>query len=295
MPDKLAKRVDVLVARLAASQHGVASVTQLRSLGLSRNMVADRVRAGRLHRVHRGVYAAGHLKLSDEGRWMAAVLAYEGDCVLSHRSAAELWRLLTPRRGAVDVTVPGRSGRDGRPGIRLHRSTTLTPRESTRRAEIPVTTPARTLADLRGCATPDELGRARRQAEFFGFRTELAEPKPVELSRSVLERRFLQLCRRHHLPAPDVNSTLLGYEVDFLWDFARLVVETDGNEAHSGRASIEYDRRREARLAAAGYEVLRFTWTQVVERPEEVVAALRARLIRVAPGRRSQGPSGAMG
>src|SRR5688500_5467168 len=116
MPNKVAKRLDVLIARLAAAQHGVISLTQLLSLGLSRSMVADRARNGRLHRIHRGVYAVGHPKLSNEGKWMAAVLAYEGDTVLSHRSAAELWRLLPARTGAVDVTVPGRSGRNSRDG-----------------------------------------------------------------------------------------------------------------------------------------------------------------------------------
>lgn len=209
---------------------------------------------------------------------MAAVLACGAGAVLSHRSAAELWRLLPPRNGSVNVTVPQRSGRSQRPGIRLHRSTTLTQPQTTRRAGIPVTNPARTLTDLHTCATPDELSRARRQAEFFGYQTETADHKPVARIRNELERRFLRLCRRHRLPTPLVNAPLLGYEVDFLWPQARLAVETDGYEGHSGRASFEYDRRRAAKLAAARYEVMRFTWRQVVEHPDEVIAALRARL-----------------
>jgi very-short-patch-repair endonuclease len=280
-----ATSVDVLLAKLAANQHGVVTVSQLRAVGIDPSAIAYRVRNGRLHRIHRGVYAVGHARLSNEGRWMAAVLAYGGDAVLSHRSAAQLWRLLTPRKGPIDVIVPGRGGRDKRRGIRLHRSTTLTQPQTTRRANIPVTTPARTLEDLRGCATPDELSRARRQAEYLGYRVEEVERKPVELSRSELERRFLRLCARHHLPPPQVNTPLLGYEVDFLWPLAKLVAETDGYDGHSGRESFEYDRRREARLAAAGYEVLRFTWRQVLEHPEEVVAALRTRLMPPLPSR----------
>ena len=168
------------IARIAGNQHGVISALQLHDPGVDSNAIAYRVRVGRLHRVHQGVYAVGHGRLFTEGAWMAAVLSYGGDTVLSHRSAAELWGLLHPRRGIVDVTVPGRSGRRNRKGIRLHRSTALTQRQSTRRLNIPVTTPARTLEDLRRCATPDELSRARRQAEFIGYRTELAAPRPMD-------------------------------------------------------------------------------------------------------------------
>ncbi len=199
-------------------QHGVVTWAQCRFAGLSREAIGRRVRSGRLHRVFRGVYAVGHAKLSNEGRWMAAVLACGDGAVLSHRSAAELWRLLPPRTGSVDVLVPGTSGRKQRPGIRLHRSTLLTQPDLTRRAAIPVTTPARTLLDLRRRASPDELSRARRQAEFFGYRTEARDRRrPIEMTRNELERRFLRLCQRHHLPSPQVNAPLLGYEVDFLW------------------------------------------------------------------------------
>ena len=209
---------------------------------------------------------------------MAAVRSCGESAVLSHRSAAELWGLLSPRRGPVDVAVPGRTGRRGRPGIRLHRSTTLTQRRSTRRLNIPVTTPARTLEDLARGATSDELSRARRQAEFLGYRTELSTPRPIDLTRSELERRFLRLCARHHLPAPLVNAPLLGHEVDFLWPLAKLVVETDGYRAHRGREAFEHDRRRAARLATGGYEVIRFTWRQLLDEPEDIVAVLRSRL-----------------
>src|SRR6266511_1300992 len=143
---------------------------------------------------------------------MAAVLAGGEGAVLSHRAAAELWRLLTPRRAETDVTVPGHGGRRQRPGIRLHRSATLTQQETTRRNGVPVTSPARPLVDLRVCATPDELSRARRQAEFFGYRIEAADSKPIAVARNELERRFLRLCQRHHLPRPLVNAPMGGYE-----------------------------------------------------------------------------------
>ena len=289
MRKETASSPDLLLSRVAATQHGVVTYAQCRWAGLSNAAIARRVESGRLHQIFRGVYAVGHAKLSNEGRWMAATKACGSSALLSHRSAAELWRLLPPRTGRIDVLVPGTSGRQQRQGINLHRSTTLNQQQSTRRLNIPVTIPARTLADLRSCATLDELSRARRKAEFSGYRTDLEEPKPIELSRSELERRFLRLCRRHHLPSPEVNAPLLGYEIDFLWRFAKLAVETDGYGGHSGRESIEYDRSREAKLAAAGFEVLRFTWLQLLDRPNEVVAALRARLTPALPSPQSAG------
>ncbi|HET9120291.1 MAG TPA: type IV toxin-antitoxin system AbiEi family antitoxin domain-containing protein [Solirubrobacterales bacterium] len=95
MPEEGGKQGrDGAIARLAAHQHGVVSVQQLYAAGLSSSTVGDRVNAGRLHRVHRGVYAIGHPHLSDRGRWLAAVLASGKGAVLSHRSAGELWGIL---------------------------------------------------------------------------------------------------------------------------------------------------------------------------------------------------------
>ena len=93
--------------------------------------------------------------------------------------------------------------------------------------------------------------------------------------RSELERRMLWVCRRHHLPPPEVNVTLGPYTVDFLWREQRLVVETDGWEAHRGRQAFEDDRARDAYLRLEGYEVLRFSWRQVMHDPASVVALLR--------------------
>jgi very-short-patch-repair endonuclease len=209
---------------------------------------------------------------------MAAVLACGEGAVLSHRAAAALWRLLPAPTGRVDVTVPRRGGRKQRRGIRIHRSTTLTQQATTRRAIIPVTTPARTLDDLRRCVPPQELGRARRQAEVFGYRLEDAAAIEPDLTRSELERRFLRLCKRASLPGPEVNARIGDHVVDFLWRRSGLIVETDGYRYHRGRASFEHDHRRQARLVAAGYEVLRFTWRQIVDEPDEVINAVRARL-----------------
>jgi predicted transcriptional regulator of viral defense system len=94
-------KADARVAAIAARQHGLITLTQLIQAGIRRSALSRRVGAGRLHRIHRGVYAVGHPGLSREGRWMAAVLACGDGAALSHRSAAELWDLLPPARASI--------------------------------------------------------------------------------------------------------------------------------------------------------------------------------------------------
>jgi predicted transcriptional regulator of viral defense system len=112
------------------------------------------------------VYAVGHDALGNEGRWKAAVLACGEGAALSHTSAAALWGMLDPTAGPVHVTVPSQAGRRRRDGIRIHRCTTLLAGHTTVRARIRVTTPARTLADLRGTRPASEYRKALREAEF---------------------------------------------------------------------------------------------------------------------------------
>lgn len=66
---------DVCVARRAAEQWGVLTTEELVACGLSRRAIVTRSRNGRLHRVHRGVYAVGHPSLPLEGVFVAAVKA----------------------------------------------------------------------------------------------------------------------------------------------------------------------------------------------------------------------------
>jgi very-short-patch-repair endonuclease len=288
MDRKPATTPDERLARLAARQHGVVSLAQLEATGIKADAARQRVRAGRLVRIHRAVYAVGHGGLSPQGRWMAAVLACDvgggSGCVLSHRSAAELWTLLPPTDGVPHVTLPGISGRDKRRGIRLHRSRALTPADCTRRLNIPVTTPTRTLLDLSRIGSAPELATARRQAEFLGLPLDEKrldgprERSESPRSRTDLERDFLRLCRRHRLPEPEVNVPIDRYQVDFLWRGERLVLETDGWAAHRGRMAFEEDRRRATVLATLGFEVMRVTWRQVKDEAAEVAAAVRARL-----------------
>jgi very-short-patch-repair endonuclease len=309
---------DLSVAKIAARQHGVISIWQLRSAGLGGNAVTRRVRAGRLHRIHRGVYAVGHSRPPREGICMAAVLACGGvhrpksrdrpagytvvshessdqtaampildywRAAVSHRSAAELWGLLPPRDGPVDVSIPGNCGRAKRRDVRFHRSLSLLPAHVTVREGIPVTTPVRTIADLRRASSgearlivPRELRRAIRQADVLGL--PIGPDVDRDRTRSDLERDFLWLCRRHGLPAPEVNVRVGCHLVDFLWRDRCLVVETDSYLYHRGQISFQDDHQRDLDLRALGCEVIRLSERQLNEMPERIAEVLRAELRR---------------
>ena len=280
---------------MATRQHGVISIAQLLEAGLNRNAVGYRTQLGVLHRIHRGVYAVGHPAISIEGRWMAAVLACGGPltqagqssvlghwrAARSHRSASALWGLLDPASGAVEVTIPGDMGRSRRRGIRLHRSTTLAAADVTIRRGIPVTKPSRTIRDLKRLASSSSAGaaiatadlrRAIRQAEVLGLDT---GPATGDGTRSELERRFLTLCRTEGIPPPELNVRVHGFEVDFLWRAAKLVVETDGYRFHRGRSAFESDRARDLTLRGAGLAVIRLSQRQIAEEPRQVAEILR--------------------
>jgi len=271
---------DGVVAGLAARQHGVVSLAQLRAAGLGDGAIKWRVRRGRLHPVHRGVYAVGYARVVGRGRMWAAVLAYGG--VLSHRSAAAVWDLV-PWPTTVDVTLAAK--RRSVPGVRAHRSRTLTleaichdPADG-----LPITGVARTLADLATTETPYRLERICHRAEHLRI-LDVPDPSPrklraalatlehadPKLPRAGLEDRFLELVAEAGLPRPEVDARIGPYVVDFLWRDVRLVVETDDVATHHTRRAFAADRRRDVELGLAGYRVLRFTWADVTGRPEWV-------------------------
>lgn len=208
---------------------------------------------------------------------MAAVLACGEGAVLSHRSAAEFWGLLRPLGGPVGVSIPSNSGRATRQGIVLHRCASLSGdpvgsvRLVTRRDGIPVTSPARTIEDLRGVVPPYLVRRATRQAEF----AKLIDLPGSDRTRSDLEGDFLALCRAHGIPGPEVNVRVGRVTVDFLWRHQGVAVETDSYRYHRGRVSFQDDRARDLILRRHGFEVRRYSELQVNESPAEVAGDLR--------------------
>jgi very-short-patch-repair endonuclease len=301
MGRKVAKP-DLRVAEMAGKQHGVVSVDQLRRFGLSEKAIARRVDGGLLHRVHRGVYAAGHSALAPEGRWLAAVIALGGGprgggsvlehwrAAVSHRSALSLWSLLPVDQAPYDVIVAGNGGRARRSGIRVHRCLSLAPGDVTLHRGIPVTTPARTIADLRaaianrrrGTISDRDLRKAIRQANVLGL--PISKKDARVRTRSDLEGDFLWLCRRHRLPPPEVNVRIGPYLVDFLWRERRFVVETDSYLYHRGEAAFQDDHARDLELMRRGFEVLRISELQLDEEPARVAEVVAGKLRPAGPG-----------
>lgn len=112
------------IAALAGRQWGVVARRQLDAAGVPDGAIGHRVRAGRLHRVHRGVYVVGHTRLGLEGRLVAAALACGPGAVVPHRSAAQLRGIRDGFRERIEVTTALR-GRGSRPGIDLHETRRL--------------------------------------------------------------------------------------------------------------------------------------------------------------------------
>ena len=285
--------------RVAARQWGVVTRRQLEVLGLRETGITEWVRAGRLVRLHRGVYAVGHDRLMIQGRWLAAVIACGSGAVLSHQSAAALWEL-RQGSGVIHVTVPSQNGRLRRAGIRVHRSSRLAPEDVTVHDGIPVTTVARTLLDLADVLDKQALRRAITEAEYRG-RFDLTTVNAVVQSnpgrrgavllsaagarahrtRSDLEIKFLRFLDRHGVEEPHTNLWIEGYELDFVWTRAGLVVELDGVAAHGTRAAVRRDRKKDRVLWRAGFRVMRLT-DDALDAEAEVLADLAQAGVNVA-------------
>jgi very-short-patch-repair endonuclease len=301
-PEHVRGRGDGEVARIAALQRGFIHRRQLLAAGLSRSAIAHRLGQRRLFAYHRDVYLVGRRTLEPLGREMAAVLHLDGFALLSHRSAAAIWGLIDPDHGGVEAVQLTLVGRDRHSGseIRFHRVASVAPADIRCRSRLPVTSPARCVVDLAGSGSQLELENAVAECRRRGLASdreirsalgrnpratgakrllELIDSGRAALTRSVAERRLLELIRAAELPQPLANAAVCGHVVDLFWPEQRLIVEFDGWETHGRRTSFETDRRRDQRLVAAGYRVIRITWRQLQHEPLAVIARLAAALV----------------
>jgi len=299
---------DAALAALAGTQQAILKLEQICELGLGAAAVRQRAAAGRLHRQYRGVYSiVPRNLLTREGRWLAAVFAAGPGAVLSHRSAAALHGLRPFSGVTIDVTIPTRTMRK-QPGIRIHRSTTLTEKDVTIVDGIPCTTVARTLLDLADVENRRGLERAFDQSEIAGAFDLRAIEDQLErnftrraagLVRAVLEEHYigrtptwneleeavLTVCRAAGVPEPEVNQWLVlpdggqAIRPDFMWRRERVVLEADGRATHGTSQRFERDRRKDQRMIVAGWRSIRTTWRQVFRRPDELRVTLATVLL----------------
>jgi very-short-patch-repair endonuclease/predicted transcriptional regulator of viral defense system len=294
------------MAELARRQYGVVSRRQLLDRGWTKQEIDWRIRTGRLHRIHDGVYAVGHKVIPKQGLWMAAVLASGPEALLSHHTAAALWGIRGYSGGSIHVTVPHKSTSTKR--TRRHFSVVPIDERGVEEG-IPVTSVHRTIFDLAATASVDDVVAMIKEAEYLNRWDRLSLPdllerypgkrgsrnvryalkrlkeEPPGRTRSKLEQRFGPFLLRHRLPLPRFNDWIfLGpkrFQVDCHWPDLRLIVELDGWEGHSTRSAFQDDRARDRVLKVAGYSLIRLTWAQLNTEPTAVAADLRKLLGRV--------------
>jgi hypothetical protein len=263
-------------------------------------------RLGRLHPDRRGVYALGRPELTRLGVWMAAVLACGPGAVLSHLTAALLWRLWEGNEGSIEVSV-ARGRCPQLSGLVVHRRAALSPEDITEHVGIPVTSPICTLIDIAPSLSRAELERAVNQADKLDLATpeeirvgldragsrrgvgvlrKLLDRATFTLTDSELERRFLPIATGAGLPLPLTQQIVNGFRVDFFWPDLGLIVETDGLRYHRTPAQQARDRLRDQTHTAAGLTPLRFTHAQVRYEPGYVRATLARAASRLRLSRR---------
>ena len=287
--------------RVASTQHGLVARHQVIGAGVSPSGLRRWVAAGRLTPVRSGVYRLAGAPPTWEQHLLAAVMAAGDGAMASHRSAARLWRLLD--HDLLEVTVPARR-RPRLVGVAVHRSGDVVAAHCLRRRGVRTTSPLRTLVDvgavLGPAAVEDVLDRAleqrlltvagaeqalevigRQGRSGAGVLRAVLDHRALGTRRpdSVLEPRMARLLRDAGLPSPDFQHAVrrgrrLVARVDFAYPDVRLALEVDGWTAHSSRRSFQSDLERQNALVAMGWTVLRFTWADVVRRPDRVASQI---------------------
>jgi very-short-patch-repair endonuclease len=261
------------VAAIAARQWGCITTAHLVSCGVTPPVISRWVAEGRLYRLLRGVYAAGHISPAPEQRWQAALLSYGKDAVLSRYVSIALHGLGKPP-SVTTVAVP-RAVRAQR-GVKPHFSSMPFERdEVVIRKGLRTTSIERTLLDLAAIGEPVErlvaeavakrltsIAKLRayveRRAGARGARR-LSSCIEGRQTRSKLEDEFVRWLEDRRLPVPSLNEPFGPFTLDGFWHEARLVLEIDDFETHGTAEPFEGDRRRDTYTASRGLRTIRAT------------------------------------
>lgn len=275
-------------AGLARRQHGIVTREQLLAADVSSAAIGRWLANGLLHRVHPGVYRFGHRAPSTEATYLAAVLAGGGGAALCGFAAAHLYDALR-RPPAPEITGPV----DLRlRGVITRRLVPFASDDVWAHRGVRVTSPARTIVDLAGATSLDvlaEIGHVLgvrhhlRAEEVFAamagrgrvngslkLRAIYEGDAAVLLSR--LEEDFVRLLDRAGLPLPQTNRKKGSFYVDCRWP--GLTVELLGYRFHGSRHAWTKDQRRQREAYARSDEFRTYTWDDVHDTPDVVVAEL---------------------
>jgi very-short-patch-repair endonuclease len=298
--------LDARLRALAERQHGVIARAQARELGADRHHLRRRAESPAWEALTPRVLRLVGSQRTFRQRCMAAAIDAGPGAVISHETAAALWRLPGFPAGAVHVTAAVGRWANRSALATLHQSCSLPERHSRRFEGIPVTSPARTIFDLAGVLHPgraeraldnalarrlttvrdlqqvtDALARSGRAGSAVMRRLLADRQAGYVPPESNMEARFESIVAAAGLPVPlrqrDVGGDRWIGRVDYLDRDRKLIVEIDSDVHHSTLTDQAADAERDAALAGAGYDILRLKEQEVWHRPEEVIRRLIAR------------------
>jgi very-short-patch-repair endonuclease len=281
-----------VLSELLRNHDGVITHAQAVGVGLSQDAIERRVRAGYWRRCSRGVYFVDDRPFTDAARIRAAVWGYGDDATASGLAAAWWLNLTRYAPASVEVTVPRDSNGRPRDGTRLRRRD-LTPADVDEHRGLRVTTLPLTVVEAAvrrggGGATIMD-GALQRHTDLRALwhahlrhtgrhgspAARLLLQTAGDGARSEAERLLIRLLRAARITGWRANHPVAGYRVDVAFPESRVAVETDGLAFHSDTDDFHRDRVRQNAIALAGWQVLRFTWLDLTEHPQRVLAEIR--------------------
>lgn len=305
------------IADLARHHHGLIWLRLAEPLGVSRHELHRRVRNGMLIQVDEGIFRIAGAPVTWHQRTLGSCWRHGPEALVSHRNAALLWELDGIERAPFEILVPRWLRHTKRPGIKVHETKTLRGIDRAEIDRIPCTSIVRTLLDLPAVvperraaqAIEDALRRNLCTIESLADRfTQLARRgrpgvavarRQIEKrgigyvpTRTDFERRVSELAEQaglarpeRQIPAKVGDSTVA---IDLGWSAIMVGVECDGLFFHGSNISLPWDDDRQNDLQLQGWLILRFTWEQLTEQPDRVIAQLRAavELRRIGPAPR---------
>lgn len=295
--------IDADLRRWLRSHHGVIGYTEALRLGATPQSIRTKVAKGEWEPMHRGVYRHTSTAGGPYQDLRAGYVATRGFGVVSHLSAAWVWGLVAqpPTTPELSIRLDGRHVH-GKANLTIHRSRDLDLAKAVHRNSLVVTNPMRTLVDIAGAAPPRvlteavDVAAARHLVTTAGLLAEIdrlsrhGRTGVDPLRRHLIERGFVgapepsvleaharRLVLRSGLPLPEVE--LRGgengeYRLDIAWPAVRFAIEVDGYAWHSSPEHLRRDLSRRNDLEQLGWTLHVFTWHEVVNRPDKVVAQI---------------------
>ncbi|MBU3749709.1 MAG: DUF559 domain-containing protein [Mycobacterium sp.] len=273
-------------------QDGVITLTQARRGGLSHSAIQRRVHTGRWRRCAPGVYFADDRPFTTAARIRATVWGYGVSAAASGLTAAWWLRLVSIEPGELEVTVPRNSHGRRAPGVRVRRRD-LSEQDIFEDRGLRVTGIALTVLEAaahraggpeimdsalqrRVCLTDLQRAHARNRGRYGSPAARRMLDAAASGARSEAERRVVQLLRGAGISGWRTNYGVGAYVVDVAFPAQKVAIEIDGWAFHSDQVAFQKDRVRQNWLALRGWQVLRFTWLDITQHPERVLAQIHA-------------------